>query len=267
MIDQEPSPSRKRIQHITTLNTRTVNLDQKRVKECKEAIWNSYEAASIVPQLAHIIRERKIEITGFQSIGLLYRIKMSEFNASNYYWGPYFSDVGRAIASGEQKYLQEQIQKEIEPFTQTILRSSPDFSFLIKHIESLLKNSISPNVILAPIELYTEFIKTLLNYLDWKSGHIEQLVLGSDARLKVFWSNKYAPLNSFLIFNSNSVEWHCIPDQNTDRLITIALGQSEEHPDSVEYWAETLVKYEITQPQAFSVINLSGEPRESNMNT
>jgi len=250
------------MQHITALNARTANLDPNRVRECKEAIWNSYEAASLVPQVTHIVKERDMEVTGFQSIGLRHLIKLAEFNASDYYWGPYFSDVGRAIASGEQRYLQERIQKEVEPFPQTVSRSSPDFSFIVKRIESLIESDICPDTLLAPIELFVDFTKTLWPQLDWNSGRPEQLVLGS-TRLKVFWSHIYAPLNSFLIFNSKAGVWRCVPDQDTGRLITVALGQSGEHPDSVEYWVEALVKYEIVKPQAFFIINLSGEPRES----
>jgi hypothetical protein len=258
MPDQEVSSFGKRIHHIRALNARTANLGSNRASECKETIWKSYEAASLVPHAARIVKENGTEIAGFQSIGLRHLIDLAKFNASDYYWDAYFSDVGRAIASGELRFLQERIQEELKPNFQTVSRSDPDFSIIIKRIESLREGDLCPDTLLAPIELFVDFAKTLWQQLDWNSGHPEQLVLGS-TRLKVFWSHKYAPLDSFLIFNSKAGIWRCVPDQDTGRLITVALGESGEHSGSVEYWVEALVKYEIVRPQAFFIINLSGE--------
>jgi hypothetical protein len=260
MPNKELSSASKRIQHIRALNARTANLDLSRVKECKEAVWKSYEAASLPPQVAVIAKEENIEATGFKSIGLRHLIKLTEFNARNYYWGPYFSDAGRAIASGERRYLQNEIQEQLRPDTQTISRLNPDFSILTKHIESLIESDLRPDTLLAPIEIFVDFVKAFESQIDWTHGRPELLVL-RDTKLKVFWSHKYAPLSSFIVFNSNAAIWHAIADQDTDRLITIALGQSEEHLDSVEYRVETLVRYEITNPQAFYIIDLSGETK------
>lgn len=262
MPNQELSSASKRIQQIRALNARIANLDPSRINECKEAIWKSYEAAALPPQVAVIVKEQSIEVTGFKSVGLRHLIKLTEFNASNYYWGQYFSDVGRAIASGERRYLQEDIQEKVSPDTQTISRSSPNFSILTKRIESLIGSDLCPDTLLAPIEVFVDFIKTFESQIDWNSGRPEQLVL-RDIRLKVFWSHKYAPLNSFIVFNSKAGIWRYVPDQDTGRLITVALGESGERSDSVEYWVEALVKYEIVKLQAFFIINLSGEPSES----
>lgn len=262
MLNRELSPSSKRVQHITALNARTSHLDPKRLIECKEAIWKSYEAASLVPQVAQIVKEGNMEVTGFQSVGLRHLIRLAEFNASDYYWGPYFSDVGRAIASGERKYLQESIQKEVEPTDQTVSRSNPDFSIVVERIKSLIERDLCPDTLLAPIEVFVDFAKIFSSQIDWNSGHPEKLVLGS-TRLKVFWSHIHAPLSSFIIFSSKAGIWRYVPDRDTGRLITIALGEAEERSDSVEYWVEALAKYQIVKPQAFSIINLSGEPIEA----
>jgi hypothetical protein len=263
MTNREMSQSSKRIQHILALNTRTANLDPKRTSDCKEAVWASYEAASLVTQTTRIVNESNIAAIGFQSIGLRHLIKLTEFNAPDYYWGPYFSDVGRSVASGERRYLQEQIQGEIKPESQSISRSNPNFSILVKCIESLIENDFTPDTLLAPIEVFVDFVNTSMLQIDWNSGRPEQLVL-KDIRLKVFWSHKYAPLDSFIILSSEAGLWHVIPDQDTGRLITIALGESEERAGYVEYWAEVLAKYQIIKHQAFAIIKLSGEPKERN---
>lgn len=262
MTNRETSQSSKRIQYITALNARTASLDPTRVRECKKAIWISYEAASIVRQIATVVTTRNAKAIGLQSIGLRHLIKLADFNDPAFYWGPYFSDVGRAIASGEQRYLQERIQAQIGPESQCISRSSPDFSVIVRHVELLAENGFSPDILLAPIEAFADFVKDSKVQIDWDSGRPEQLVLRT-ARLKVFWSHIYAPLDSFIIFNSQAGFWHAMRDPNIHGSITIALGESEEHPDFVEYWVETLAEYRIMEPQAFAIINLSGKPKES----
>jgi len=261
MPNQELSSATKRIEHIRALNARTAHLDLTRLNECKEAVWKSYEAASLLPHVAVVAKEQSIQASEFKSIGIRHLINLREFNAPNYYWGQYFSHVGRAIASGEQRYLQEDILKQVNPDSETILRSSPDFSILTRLIDSMIGSGLSPDTMLAPIDVFVDFVMTFKSQIDWYVGHPEQLVL-RNTRLKVFWSHIYAPLSSFIVFSSTAGIWHVIRDEDSDRLLTVALGESEKHSDSVEYWVETLVRYEITSPRAFRVLNLSGEPTE-----
>jgi len=42
-------------------------------------------------------------------------VTLEKFNSPSFLWGPYFSDTGRALAAGEQDFLQEAIQEQIEP--------------------------------------------------------------------------------------------------------------------------------------------------------
>jgi hypothetical protein len=256
MLEKKIGSAGKRVRYISALNARTANLDIRRINECKDAVWKSYEADSLSTKVAIIIKEESTKIHGFKSIGLRQLVRLTEFNAHDYYWTPYFSDVGRAIASGERKFIQEEILKQLSPVNQTISSLNPDFSILTKNIESLIENHVPPDIILAPIEVFVDFHKFFESRIDWTQGHPGFLVLG-DTKLKVFWSHKYAPLNSFIIFNSNAAIWRAIVDQESGRLITIALGQSEKRHHFVEYWVETLVKYEIINPQAFSIVHLT----------
>jgi len=261
MPNQELSSATGRIKHIRALNARTAHLDLTRLNECKEAVWKSYEAASLLPHVAVVAKEQSIQAAGFKSIGIRQLIYLREFNASNYYWGSYFSDVGRAIASGERRYLQAEILRQVNPDSEMISRSSPDFSILTRLIDSMIGSGLSPDAMLAPIDVFVDFVKTFTSQIDWNVGHPEQLVL-RNTRLKVFWSHIHAPLNSFIVFSSTAGIWHVIPDEDSDRLLTVALGESKQHSGSIEYWVETLVRYQITSPQAFLVLNLSGEPTE-----
>lgn len=247
---------RDRLGYIRALNSRIEGLDRDRVKECKEAIWSSYEASTVCPQVADVQREPSTEPYRFRSIGLWSSIELDKFNARNYYWKPYFSDVGRVIANGERKYLHKRIGRRVTGDKETISRSNPNFAILTERIKYLERNNLASDTLLAPIRIFVDFVKSYDSLIDWSYGRPEQLLI-EDCRLKVFWSHKYAQLNSFVIFNSKAGIWHVIPDQETGRTVTIALGESRQFPGRVEYRVETLVWYEILDVRAFCRINLS----------
>jgi len=253
MKDQDWST--KRLSHIQALNKRIERLDSARVRECKKAIQQSYDAASIIKHVSVLCKEEHIQKPGLRSIGLRSTIKLTEFNDSTYYWGPYFSDVGRAIARGERKYLHERIGRRVTGSRETISRSNPNFSILTERIKHLDKNNLDPDTLLAPIRIFVDFVKFYGSSIDWTHGRPEQLLI-DDFRLKVFWSHKYAQLNSFVIFNSKAGIWHVIPDQETGGTLTIALGESDGPSSRVEYWVETLAWYQILDTNAFCRINL-----------
>ena len=248
--------ARDRLNYIRALNNRVKNLDPVRVDECKEAIWESYQATTVCPQIAVASREPDPEANGWRSIGVRAAIELSKFNAPDYWWTPYFSDVGRVVAQGEWRYLHHRIGHQVRGEGEAISRSAPDFRILTDRINYLSRNNLDPDTLLAPVELMVDFVKFHSSNIEWLHEGTQQLQIG-DCRLRVFWSHKYAPLRSFIIFNSEAGIWHVVPDPDTGRTLTIALGESNQVMGRVEYWVETLVRYQITRGTAFSRVNLS----------
>jgi len=248
----------EREEYILKLNERTANLEPRRVIQFREIVRKSYEEGSIVPQTTTIVEDGIVEKHEFRSVGLRGFIKLDEFNARDYYWSPYFSDVGRAIARGEQRYLQQQIREQIGPGTSQISRSEPDFSVLNKNIEYLIRNNLNPDTILAPISkrIYLDFVKFYESNIDW--GPPRRLRI-NDAQLKLFWSHKYAKLHSFSIFNSKAGVWHVLPSLDDRSRVTMAIGESLERKGYVEYWVETLARYEVIDKRAFRRITLTSK--------
>ena len=244
-----------RLKYIRALNDRVENLDLNRVNECKEVIWESYQASTLCPKIAIISREPNLEADRFKSIGLRAAIELNKFNAPNYYWKPYFSDVGRAIANGERKYLHQKIGRQVKGEGEAISRSTPDFRILSERVEYLLRSNLDPDTLLAPIELMVDFVKFYSKQIDWLVEGRKELRIG-DCRLRIFWSHKYARLRSFIIFNSKAGIWHVVPDPDTGRTVSIALGESNQRIGRVEYWVETLARYQISRTCAFSRVNL-----------
>lgn len=245
----------KRRHLIKELGERTSLLDDSRVNEFKEAIWKSYKTSTLHPHIARISHET-IKTRYFRSIGIRSSIKLSDFNAESYWWTPYFSDVGRLIAQGEQKYFYERLGREITGVRESISRLSPDFSILNEHIGSLFGKGIIPDTLLAPIRMFGPFMKFYGPQMDWSQGRPEKLKIHG-CELNVIWSHKYAQLRSFIILDSRAGIWRVIQDEDTRRPITIALGESIDKPGQVEYWVETIARYIITDDRAFCRINIS----------
>ena len=246
---------KERLDYIRALNSRVQNLDLSRVNECKEVIWKSYEASTLCPKIAVIRRESGPESARFKSIGIRSTIDLMNFKAPNYDWKFYFSQVGRAIANGERKYLHRKIGYQVKGEGEAISRSTPDFRILSDRIRYLERNDLGPDTLLAPVELMVDFLSFYNEHMHWSIEGGGQLQLG-DCKLKIFWSHKYARLRSFIIFSSRAGIWHVVSDRDTARTITIALGESDSRIDRVEYWVETLARYEISEISAFSRINL-----------
>ena len=113
----------------------------------------------------------------------------------------------------------------------------------------------NPDVLLLPIDLFNDFMKYFKTKIEWSIDKFPQLY-EEQCNLKIFWSNKYAPLKSIMLFNSNEGTWHVMKEENTDNNISFAIGESEQS-DKVVYFIETLVYYSIENKDAFLKINLS----------
>lgn len=246
----------KRLDLIKVLNANVQRLDAGRLEEYKKTIRHSYDTASIIKHVAIGKSEEHVKRPGLRSIGIRRRIELRKFNDPSYYWGPYFSDIGRAIAAGERRYLQERIRNSIKPDIETISPTVPNFDVLTERISFLRQQNLEPDTILVPIQLYVDFAKFYEHSMDWRTGQPELLDIDG-ASLKVFWSHGNARLYSFVIFSSKAGVWHLIPDKDTGHAVTVAIGEREESGNYVEYWVETLVYYEVINQRAFARINLS----------
>jgi len=241
---------------LMTLRSSTEGIDLNRLNEYKETILKAYQGASLTQKIADVRKEHFIENYRFKSIGLYHRIKKSEFNAENYVWGPYFSDVGRAVALGEKKYFFSRLANYVKGCKETISRRKPNFEVINMKIREMLDNNIVPNTIIYPVQISVDFIKYFNSNIDWSSDN-GRILNVEDCKLRMVWSNKYAKLRSFIILDSRAGIWYVRPDAEEDKEIAIAIGESKTHIDCIEYLVETLAYYKINNTNAFIRINLS----------
>lgn len=241
---------------LMKLRSSTKGIDLARLNEYKEIILKTYQDASLIKKLANVRTEHFIENYRFRSIGMRHRIQKSKFDAVDYYWGSYFSDIGRAIALGEKKYLFVRLGNYIRGCKETISRRKPSFEVINMKIREMLSKNIVPNTIIYPVQISVDFIKYFASNIDWSSDNGRILDI-ENCKLRMIWSNKYAKLRSFIILDSKAGVWYVRPDAEDNKEITIAIGESEKHTGYIEYWVETLAYYKINNINAFTRINLS----------
>ena len=253
---QRPPALAERRRHLKELNMNIAALDLQRVTEGKKAISDSYLQETVRGQVALIAQDKGPDDPTFSTIGLSEARKLEDFNSTSFYWNLYFAEMGRALAAGEQHYLQGTIKQHIDSDMTTISRSKPSFELLEARVERLSQVGVKPDVMLAPIEVYVPFATRFVSQMNWAEGERERVTLGG-AQLKVFWSHKYAPSTSFIILDRAAGIWHVAADGETGQLFTAVIGQNPAYTDRVLIGAETTVRYEITQPDSFCVIDLS----------
>lgn len=241
---------------VSRLRNSAHQLDNYRIQEYIDTIIKSYEQSTVVDKIARYQKERIIETLGFRSIGLYQSIDKDNLFAKDYYWLPFFSDVGRAIARAEQKYIHERLGRYVRGVDDAISFSEPDFNLLSKNIIQLLEKGYKPDIMLAPIQIFSTFAKNCWAKFAESSWQTDQIRLeGCDIR--IIWSHKYAPLRSFIIFNSSNGIWHALQDTESESRLTVAIGESKDNPNAMLYFAETMAYYEILNIDAFTRINLS----------
>lgn len=253
--EQESSHLRQRFDRIKELNGRIAKLDKIRIAECRDSVLQSYSAATLPRNIAGLHEESDIDRAKFRTIGIWQRVKLNDFNAINFIWNPYFEDVGRAVASGERKYLHEVLGQQLESDKDSISLSSPQFSILTETIRSRDERELPFDTLLAPVQTEVLFVKHYRDNMDW-SSRPPVLTMGRSS-LRVFWSHRYAPLDRFIICSSKASTWHVVPDEQTGRPLSVAIGQSKLFPeDEVEYAVETTVWHELNRPDGIRVVSL-----------
>jgi hypothetical protein len=244
-----------RNKEVSRLRNSVVHLRSERIQQYIDTVIKAYETSTEVDKITIYKEEKAIESRGFRSIGLYQSIDKDKLFAENYYWLPFFSDVGRAISHGERRYMHDRLAKYVRGVGDTISFSNPDFNILSKYVIHLCDKGYKPNVMLAPIQIYSLFVKNCRSKLAESNWETDQIRLeGCD--IQIAWSHKYAPLRSFIIFDSSNGIWHAIKDIESERRITAAIGESKDNAEKMLCFVETMAYYEILNEDAFTRINL-----------
>lgn len=256
---QTPQPIRKRQEILRSLRSNLQGLDSNKIKEYIQIIVDNYHSGTIVPAVASKIlcdASTDLDLESFRQVNLYQTINKKEFLDPSYRWDYFFADIGRYLKRSEQKYLYEAILKQGgEPDT-SFNRSKGDFSVIAEEAERLATKGFSPTVLLMPLNLRRSLIKFFTEDIDWAKNDTK-LKLTNNIELKLIWSNKYAPLDEFLLISPLSGQWHSIPELGTKNELAIAIGNSVTDPEKeIAFFVDLIARYELVQRAAISVIHV-----------
>jgi hypothetical protein len=250
----------RRDEQIAALKRSTDKLDRDRLDECYREIVRGYEAATIVDGVAHVVELTDRTPSDFRVLTNSEARRLAHFNARDYYWDLYCEQLGRSIALGEMRYLFERAA-QLPASGLTINAENPNFGPILEAIRRLTSLGHKADVLFAPISMFMPFNTGRELRIDWQARPRESLVTPSGQMVEIFWSGGISPLDRFVLLESRAGVWSVKLDPDTGRRLTVAIGRAESLPDAVMFLAETVVNYEIEDPEAFCVIELEGQPR------
>ncbi len=250
-----------RYRYLSELRSQANGLRTERVTSGVDNTLRAYEGMTLPRQFSSMVQITGDVPSDFRRFGSAQRVRLSEFNAADYYWDGFAADLGRGAAFDEKHYLLSTMLAESIPPTGFVDAARGDFAGVRTAINDLRAAGHAPNVLIAPVQVMVPFARcfdTELEFVDRR----ERLRLGEGINIRVFWSSRQTPLDRFIIFNSRGGRWMLAPDLETGHALSVAIGRSKLFPDEVEWVAESIGKYTIDEPGAFRTVQLCTDRSE-----
>jgi hypothetical protein len=218
---------------------------------------DAYAKASIVDKLAQVMELSDREPSDFRVLTNSEARAEAQFNDNSYYWDFYCKELGRSVATAEERYVFEELSK-VPGSGEPLDASQPSFDWLWRGVGQLRTAGFNPTVLAAPIALFLPVFKSL--QIDLQTGR--NIELPDKSKLELFWSSRIAPLDRFVILDRRAGEWRVKLDPHTGERLTVAIGRPKSPPQAVTFLVETVVKYDISSPHGLYVVEVFGEPPE-----
>jgi hypothetical protein len=247
----------RRDEQIRALKERTAGLDAERLQHCREVILRAYEAATIVDRVSRVVEISDRTPSDFIVLSNSEARRVAHFNGRNSYWDMYCEQLGRSVALGEERYLFDRMG-QVPRSDLTVNAENPEFGVLLDAARHLTSRGYRPDVVFAPRSLFVPFAKALP--IDWQASGRQALLIPGGQAIQVFWSGLSGSPNRFVMFDSRRGVWTVKLDPDTHQRLTVAIGQQESQPQAVTFLAETVVKYEIEDPEGFLAVEVEGLP-------
>jgi hypothetical protein len=234
-------------------------LNHLQVEKVRASIMSSYESTTVIPSLAGVRSYNSNQDKGkeFSQIYVAFFHPVEDFKRENITVD--FFQVGLSVTSGERNFINKEIFNR-GPFKE-ISRTAVTVKAIRQMVSELKKEGFTPNVILAPVNLYVECLENWLKEepgsLEWDTSSRETFVFDDFTKLRIFWSNNYVKFSDFAILDSACGEWVVKPDAQTGRPLTVRISRSTLYPETrVEVVAKTIVNYQLRRTRGIRILRL-----------
>jgi hypothetical protein len=236
------------------------NLDIPAVEKCINSLQESYQSETIIDEVCNKITAVEEPTKEFVHIGFHYRFPRLWFlpyEVTNQCFcnEVLFSELGREIAIGEQKYLEDSILGN-----KTISRVGLEFSpkGILKAINEMQARGLKPNIITFPLRFWTTLHQ-------WSGNAKVEYNVAARVKLNatlVIDGNRLRiinPLGAFprepMLLGQNAVEW--VVKRNVDGALYVVFGNHQLYPlKYIELLTGISVK-SVINPEEISILDFS----------
>jgi len=230
-----------------------LTLTEWRVKKFISNVREEYDQDSIIKEAVSWRHATLLDEGPFVQIGMRFLLEpaifIDSYSPKPVYYSPELMGAGRAIAFGEEKYLVETFQKNIQNIFE-----KQSFSFeAISRAMGEVGSDFEPNAVFIPLDFFV-----MLHTSEEAKGHISYekrdcyLLLGP-RKLRLFWSSNYVPFDSLIFVSKRLGEWIVKPDPVSKHWVTIDIEPADE---KVDVAMKTVAYYAILDPKAGLILKV-----------
>jgi len=240
---------------LKSIRQRTEGLDSEKVRTYRNRILDDYLAGTLIRRIVGtgLVSENE---TGLMGTHVWLEVDAEEFKRGDVDHTLVCGQIADAIVRAEHKHLLRQLIKSSSKRTRSYFtKSSQAAAYAIaKQLDVLVNNGYRPDVILAPLRIYSEFMRSFHETIHWDEKG-DQLLIEDSSPLTIYWSHGETPSGEFVIFDRRAVRWKVRPDEEDGALAT-AIGVSPLYRDRISFYAETQFKVEVPEPAAITVLTI-----------
>jgi hypothetical protein len=221
-----------------------------------QRVIDVYWRASIIPEATNhrTFVEGADDPAGFLQIGLRYLVPKEWFEGEANIF-PDITDMARNVAIGEERLLWKNISTEFSGETLKVPEVLPQQ--VNSAIAEMINNGLAPTVMFAPVELYS----TIHSWVD-PAGHPyyaypagpRTFYLAGGSSLRIFWSNKYSPLDRIIIYDKSFGSWIVKPQSQTGSYLWIEPKPSDRDSTKFDITIKTVAKFVPQFPERARII-------------
>jgi hypothetical protein len=168
---------------------------------------------------------------------------------------PDLTDMARNVAIGEERLLWRKISMEVSREPRRVPKILPEH--INSAVEEMITMGCAPTVMFAPVELYST-IHSWTDpaghpYFSYPSGP-QTFYLTHGRSLRIFWSNKYSPLDRIILYDKSFGLWLVKTHPETGNYLWIEPKPSDRDPEKFDVTVKTVAKFVPLNGERASII-------------
>jgi hypothetical protein len=223
-------------------------LDQNRISRCLDLLKENYVESSIITKVVETLDFDEVQHQNldFLKLGIWTYVPKEWFIRTDVIPDLVFTEFGRDIAIGEEKYLIENILNKGTRHKTLLEANYQNVTEAIREMGNL-----SDLIVFAPINYFVKM------HIDWAKEANAMVVQGNELnigsnRIPLFWSSKYVNFNDFIIVRRSFGRWIVKP--SISERLSVQMVESSERQNQMELKAHTVFHLDILDPSQILIL-------------